>query len=169
MNRLILKHMASFVMLLLLQVFLFNHINLGGIVNPFIYVYFILLFSFEIPGWLFLISSFLLGLSIDFFSSTYGLHAAASGVMAFSRSFVFQWVRQERDLDATGNPIKELSMLRFVIYAFLLVMLHHIVFFLLESFKLSMLYQSLKNAFLSGIFSTVLVIILFLLIDRKRE
>ncbi|NJK85385.1 MAG: hypothetical protein HC906_04860 [Bacteroidales bacterium] len=54
-----------FIILVLLQVFVFNNIHLSGFIVPYIYILFILLLPFETPGWLLLVSAFLLGFSID--------------------------------------------------------------------------------------------------------
>lgn len=72
------KYAIMFVSLVLVQVLILNNIQFSGFVNPYVYVLFILLLPFTIPGYLLLGLSFLMGISIDIFSNTLGLHAAAS-------------------------------------------------------------------------------------------
>ena len=79
------KNIIRFVVLILVQVLVLNHINFFGYLDPYLYVLFILMLPFEIPGWMLLISAFLLGLGIDLFSGTSGIHTAASVFMAFCR------------------------------------------------------------------------------------
>ena len=52
------------------QVLVFNHINLGGFVNPYVYIIFVLMLPLDIPCWLALLSSFMMGLSVDIFTHT---------------------------------------------------------------------------------------------------
>jgi len=87
-SRTVFLNIVRFFFLILLQVLILNHINLGGYINPYFYVYFILLMPFSIPGWMLLIVSFFLGWGIDIFTNTIGLNAAACVLMAFFRPFV---------------------------------------------------------------------------------
>ena len=85
MNSILFKNILRFVLLVLIQVFVLNNIRINGYINPHLYVLFILLLPFETPGWLLLVSSFSIGLSIDLFAHTPGLNAAASTFIAFIR------------------------------------------------------------------------------------
>ena len=78
----ILKNIIRFVVLVFIQVAILNNIQISGFINPYMYVLFILLLPFETPNWILLVLSFFLGLSIDIFSNTLGMHASASVFMA---------------------------------------------------------------------------------------
>ena len=64
-----LLNVFRFILLLFVQVFIFNNINLLGYINPFPYILFILLFPVNGNKSLLLLSSFTLGLLIDIFSN----------------------------------------------------------------------------------------------------
>ncbi|HNQ38403.1 MAG TPA: rod shape-determining protein MreD, partial [Prolixibacteraceae bacterium] len=68
------RYPVMFVVLVLLQVLLFNQIHLGGFLNPFMYVLFILLLPLSMPRYAVLLLSFFLGMTIDWFSNSPGLH-----------------------------------------------------------------------------------------------
>ncbi|MDD3744123.1 MAG: rod shape-determining protein MreD, partial [Lentimicrobiaceae bacterium] len=72
------KDILRFIVLVAVQVLILNQIDFGGYIDPALYLLFILLLPFEVPGWLLLIASFSLGFCIDIFSHSIGLHAAAS-------------------------------------------------------------------------------------------
>jgi len=85
MNHTLLINIARFILLLLLQVLVFNNMNLGGYLTPAIYVLFILLLPQSINKSMLLILGFGTGLTIDLFLNTPGLHAGATVLMAFAR------------------------------------------------------------------------------------
>ncbi|MCB0756525.1 MAG: rod shape-determining protein MreD, partial [Flavobacteriales bacterium] len=68
-----LKYLWQFGLLCLLQVLIFNHLNLGGYINPFPYIYLILILPISMGRIQLLLIGFLLGLTIDVFSDTGGL------------------------------------------------------------------------------------------------
>src|SRR5674476_97570 len=79
------KYIIMFVVLVLVQVLILNNIQFSGLINPYMYILFILLLPFTIPGYLLLGLSFLLGISIDIFTNTPGIHAGATVLLGFMR------------------------------------------------------------------------------------
>ncbi len=86
----ILRFSLIFILLILLQVLLFNNIQFSGYVNPYVYIMFILLLPVEIPSWLLLIISFFTGLIIDLFTGTPGMHTSATVLAGFVRPYVLR-------------------------------------------------------------------------------
>ena len=83
-----LEYCAIFLLLLVLQEFVFDNINLGGIVNPYIYIMFLILLPLDTPGWSLLLLGFITGGAVDFMSGTAGLQTVASTWLAFVRPTV---------------------------------------------------------------------------------
>ena len=124
---------ALFFFLILLQVWVFNQIHLFGVATPLIYLYFILSLPFSLNRNLIVFLSFILGLSIDIFSYTLGMHALAATVAGFSRNFSIK-LFTPRDLPNEYIPnIRNLGFYSFLRYAGFIVLLHHIVYFSIES------------------------------------
>ena len=67
LNNEIFKNIIRFILLVLTQVLLLNHIDFLGYVNPYIYILFIIVFPFTGNKSLLIFLSFILGLTIDFF------------------------------------------------------------------------------------------------------
>ncbi|HBH47981.1 MAG TPA: rod shape-determining protein MreD, partial [Bacteroidales bacterium] len=86
------RNIIRFALVVLVQILIFNNIELGGYLNPYVYTLFILLLPFETPGWVVLISGFLLGFSVDIFSETLGMHTAATVFMAYLRPIALSMV-----------------------------------------------------------------------------
>jgi hypothetical protein len=160
MIRPLFKDIFKFVVLILIQFFVLNNIQFSGLINPYMYVLFILLLPFETPGWLLLSSSFLLGLSIDIFSHTLGMHAAACTFMAFLRPSVLKTFAPRDGYESGTYPrIYYYGLSWFAQYAIILVLVHHVVLFYTEMFRLSDFFFTFFRVIFSTIFSSVLIIL----------
>ena len=165
-NSPILVNILRFISLVLLQVLLLNHINFLGYVNPYLYILFIIIFPLDGNRSLLIVLSFLLGLSIDFFGDSGGVHAAASVVIAYLRSPILKFsfgVSYEYNM----IKINRAPLIERMTYISLMVLVHHLILFTLEIFSLSHILLLLKSTLFSGIFSVVLIFCTLLLFSRK--
>lgn len=168
MNNVVTKHIIRFILLTFFQVALFNHINFSGYINPYIYLIFILFFPIKTNRVAFMLLSFLLGITIDMFSDSGGMHAAASITIAYVRpiflKFAFGTMYEHSHLkfDNTefGNKL---------IYVGLLVLIHHFVLFSLETFNFSKILIVLQKTLFSGIFTILMVILISTIFSRKTS
>ncbi|QQS50134.1 MAG: rod shape-determining protein MreD [Bacteroidota bacterium] len=162
------RNIIRFFVLILMQVLIFNNIELGKYLNPYFYVLFILLLPFETPGWLVLISGFFLGLSVDILSETLGMHTAASVFMAYLRPTALAMV-SPRDGYETGTYPRVFfyGIEWFVQYALILVFAHHTVLFLCEMFSFRDLFHVILRIVLSTAFSVLLISLSQYLVYRK--
>lgn len=78
-----LRYTGAFVLLVALQLLIFNNIEFSGYVNPYVYVMFILILPVSIPSWILLLLGFLTGFVIDVFSGTMGVHTFATVLAGF--------------------------------------------------------------------------------------
>ncbi len=78
MNNVVGINAIRFITLLLVQVVICNNINFLGYINPYIYIIFIFLFPIRDSRLVLLLVSFLLGMLVDMFSDSGGVHAAAA-------------------------------------------------------------------------------------------
>ena len=76
-----------FVFLVFLQVFVLNNILFLGYVNPYLYISFVFLYPLKKNRFVFLLLSFALGVSIDFFSDSGGIHAFSLVTISYLRLF----------------------------------------------------------------------------------
>ncbi|NCC72661.1 MAG: rod shape-determining protein MreD [Sphingobacteriia bacterium] len=165
----IVSNIIRFFVSWLVQVLIFNHLLLGTYIYPAFYVYFILLLPFQTKGWVLLLSSFFLGLGVDFFSNSLGMHAAASVFMAFFRPIFIKILTAGKETDSGESPgLKSSSFSKFLTYAFLLILLHHSMLFFLEIFGFTEVPQTILRIGLSSI-TTLFLVLLSQLIFSKNE
>jgi hypothetical protein len=171
MSIIYLKNIGRFVFLVLFQVLILNNIQFSGYINPYFYIYFILLLPFETPGWLLLLSAFLLGTSLDAFAHTFGLNAAACVLMAFARPFVINTISTGTEFMVGHSPsLRNQGMKWFAYYSVILVLVHHLALFYLEIFRLTEFFQTLLRVILSSFFTLLLVFIAeYLSFPREKQ
>lgn len=165
------KEIFRFIGLVLLQVLILNNVQFSGYINPYLYIYFILLLPFETPKWLLLISAFALGLSVDLFSGTIGMHASATVFLAFIRPTLLRTISSRREYEPGILPcISDLGFPWFFSYSALMIFIHHLVFFYIEVFKISEFWSVLFRVLISSAFTLVLVIVTqYLFMKKKRR
>jgi rod shape-determining protein MreD len=160
MNNIVVKNIVRFVILVLIQVFVLNNIRINGYINPYLYVLFILLLPFEIPGWLLLASSFLLGFSIDIFVHTPGLHTAASVFMAFCRPGMIRMISRNKTIEPGMSPgVSDMGFNWFFIYSLVLILLHHLFLFFMEVFRFNEFFDTIIRVGLSTLATLILVFV----------
>lgn len=163
-----LKNGFRFVLLIVVQGLVFNHIDLFNYINPFIYILFILLFPVrkEIGPFLFL--SFLLGLGVDFFSDSGGIHAAASTFIAFMRLPYLKFVLGRSDFDYLLFDLTEISFSKTLLFLSGLTFAHHLLVFSLEYFSISEFSIILSKTFYTSLFTIFLSILALLLFSKRK-
>lgn len=149
------------VILILLQVLLFNNIQFSGYVNPYVYVMIILLLPAVIQPWLLLIVAFSTGMVIDLFSGSPGMHASAMLIAGFSRPYVLRLI-SPRDGYESGS---DLSMSAyggrwFFIYTVTIVLIHHLTLFYIEVFRFADFFRTLLRALISSGFTIGFILLL---------
>lgn len=161
-----LVNIARFITLVLVQVLILNHINFLGYINPYLYPLFILVFPLTGNKSLLIILSFILGLTIDIFSDSGGIHAAASVFIAWIRPVVLKYSfgvsYQLNTLKISTAPLPKQ-----IVYIISMVLFHHLVLFSMEIFNVNQILLVLKSTLFSGIFSVILAVCSILLFSRK--
>jgi hypothetical protein len=168
MTRTIILNAGRFVLLILLQVMLFNNIEIKSYIIPQIYILFILLLPLDTPKWLLLPAAFLTGFFIDLFMYIPGLHAAACTLAGFLRPGVFRLITPKQDYEAGSKPvIQTFGPGWFFRYSFILISAHHFVLYALDEFRLS--FAPLLYYVINVIFTTVAVLLAYLVFYRRPK
>jgi len=157
----ILRFGLIFILLILSQVLLFSNIQFSGYINPYVYVMFILLLPIEIPSWLLLILSFAIGLIMDFFSGSPGMHSSASLLAGFVRPYVLRIVSPRDGYEPNSDPSMITYGFRwFLLYTLLIVLVHHTALFYLEVFRFTDFFRTMLRVLLSSFFTIVFIILI---------
>lgn len=166
------KLTVRFCLFILIQVFVLNQIPpLHHLVTPYLYFLFILWLPFQISGVGQLMLAFALGLTLDAFMHTYGMHAAACVLIAFVRPHLIRvLIEQEKaDLNFREPTFQSLGIAPYIAYITILGFLHHILLFFLQALQTGgMVYFLVKSVF-STMISILLILLTELLFSRKQR
>jgi len=168
MNSVNLNSILRFVVLILAQALVFNHINFMGSINPYPYILFIILFPVNNNRTLFIFLSFMLGLFLDIFSDSGGVHAAACVTVAFIRpavlKFAFGMIYEHQSIKFNNTEFGNR-----VIYFSILIVIHHLTMFLLEIFNMSNIILVFQKTLFSSIFTLTLCVLISVLFSNKQQ
>lgn len=171
MNRSLLN-ILRFVLLVIAQVLIVNHIRLGGYVHPYIYLIFVMLLPINLPDWQLLVLGFGIGLVIDLFTGTLGMHAGATTMMAFCRPTIIKLVSGSQKFENIKEPnVNQLGFAWFIRYTLCMVLVHNFTLFMLESFSFHLVGQALLRLLISAPVSMFLILIILYLFSptKKKE
>lgn len=170
MIKLYIRYFAIFAILTLLQALVLNKIQISGYLNPYLYIFFILILPIDIPGWALLLLGMVAGFALDLFTNTIGMHASATLFLAFMRPYVLSAISPREGFDATTVPsAAQYGMLWFLKYAIIMVLIHHFALFMIEVWSFSHFFGTLLRWILSSFLTILLVMVAELLTFNKKD
>ena len=161
-------NIIRFILLVLVQVLVFNRLNFFGFINPMVYILFLYWYPIKENRAAFLGLSFLLGLSIDFFSDTMALHSAATITIAYLRPAIMRFVfgiNYEFQSFKLSNTTKAQQFT----FLALLILVHHMVYFSLEIFSFANWLLIVKKVLSVGLASLILCLLFGSLFSVNKE
>ncbi|MCL9809335.1 rod shape-determining protein MreD [Flavobacterium luminosum] len=168
MNSTLLFNIIRFVFLIAAQVIIFNNINLFGFLNPYPYILFILLYPVNTNKSGLLIASFFLGLTMDIFSNSGGVHATACLILAQIRPAFFRFAFGLSYEYQTIKINDRLSPERFT-FIFISILTHHLLLFLLEFFKFDFILDALLRTIGTTVFTLLVSILIIYLFKPTKK
>lgn len=168
MNSIVLGNIFRFVLLLAVQILVFNNMDFWGYVTAFPYILFIILYPVNGNKYGILLSSFFLGLIMDLFCNSGGVHATACVLLAYIRPYFFKF---SFGLSYEYQTVKLNDVITPERFTFILlsVITHNFTLFLLESFQVSFFLDVMLRTLLSTIFTIITCIILIYLIKPNKR
>jgi hypothetical protein len=156
---------------LIAQALIFNKIVLFGTTYSFIYIGFLLTLSLElavIPG---MLIGLAMGLGMDAFTNTFGLHAAASVLLMYIRPLLISSLTPQGGYQPGATPKPNIIGLGwFAYFALPLIFIHHSVVFFVEFGGFDMFLSTLLKVVLSTGYSFLLIIVIqYIFITKIRK
>ena len=155
-----------FFWVLFVQIFILNNLQFSGYINPYYYIVFILTAGSKTTKFNTIIYSFFLGLIIDVFSYSYGIHAFSSVLISYIQLNWFSKISDHKDVEFIID-INKLNFQRYFNFIAFFVFLHHFTLFFLESCDINDIFSILKTTFLSSVF-TIILLLLHTVFNRKK-
>jgi hypothetical protein len=162
------KLFFSVFLVIAIQVLFLRDLSLGSTAFCFIYLWPIVKAPIEIKPINLLLIAFFLGWLIDIFYNTHGMHAVACLTTAYLRIYYIKILTPANGYDDRSKiSLNEMSWLWFLPYVFLILITHHLIFFLLEASDSSLFFMSILKSFATAIL-TLFVFVLLELLAKKE-
>ncbi len=162
------RNIFRFVVVVLFQVLVMDNVMINGYMIPYVYLLFILLMPFETPRWLQLLAGFVLGVTLDIFSNTPGLHTSATVLVAFARGYILDLLAPRDGYEPETFPrVHFYGLVWFLKYTFIIIFIHHLALFYLEVFQLKDFFSTLLRVIVSSILSTSAIVLSQYFVFRK--
>lgn len=117
---------------------------------------------------LLILLSFLLGLSIDIFEDSGGIHAAACAFIAYVRPVVLKFSFGV-SYEYNNVKLKKADPMEKLTYIASLVFMHHFIMFSLEIFSINHIPLLLKSTLFSGIFTIIVIACTMIIFSKKSS
>lgn len=162
MNNPWVKYSTYFVFIILLQGLVFNQIQFSSLVYPMVYIVAIIMLPVETSLLISMTLSLVLGIGVDMFSDTFGLHTSSSLLIAYVRPMVLKLLRPRDGYDSVLLlSIHDMGKTWFLTYAAILVAIHHLWFFIFELLRFDLTFTII----LKTIFSTCITLFIIILLQ----
>lgn len=119
-----------------LQVLLFNHLHFMGLIAPFVYIYFFFGLPATIKPWGEMLLGFGVGLLMDIFMDSLGVHTMACTTLVAVRPLLLGYVVSDKERLVSTIDMRTLGMGNYLKYIIPLVLLHHTMVFCLSAWSL---------------------------------
>ena len=166
------RNLIRFILLIMLQVYVLNTIpHLHQFITPYVYYLFLLWLPFNISRIGLLITGFITGMALDFFTMTPGLHAAACVLVAYARPFVINILtpKETSEFNYREPSPKSLGWTPYFVYIFVLTLLHHGYLTLLEWLSFGTFLSFLIKIVATTAISILLIFTIELLFPRRMK
>ena len=172
MTNQIVNIIKRFFILLLIQVLVLKHINIGwsefNYIHLFIYPLFILFIPIKIQRSVLLILAFFTGLIIDIFYDSPGLHASSLVFMTYIRKYLLKFLEPIEGYNIESTPsIRSFGFNWFLIYSSVLVFLNVFWYFSMEAFSFQYFPDIILKTIFSFIFSEIIIILYVVILNPK--
>ena len=152
------KQIGRYVLVMVLQVLLFNQLQLWGVCHPYIYVLCLLMMPITLPHCMDMLIGAVVGLIMDIFCNSMGIHTAACILLMFIRPYLLGVIVNDKDRLNEQISLRAVGMEAFAKYVVILVLMHHMTVFLLAAWSWTHIGFVLLETLVSGIITISLII-----------
>ena len=152
------KQIGRYIIVMLLQVLLFDQLQLWGVCHPYIYIVCLLMLPITMPHSVQMLIGAGAGLIMDVFCNSLGVHMAACILIMFIRPYLIGAIINDKDRLNEQISLRAIGMEALIKYAVILVLVHHLTVFLLAAWSWHHIGFVLLETLVSSII-TILIII----------
>ena len=152
------KQLGRYIVLMLLQVLLFDQLQLLGVCHPYIYILCLLMMPITLPHSVDMIIGAIIGLVMDVFCNSLGIHTAACVLLMFIRPYLIGVIVNDKDRLNEQITLRAIGMEAMIKYVIILVLIHHLTVFALGAWSWNHIGLVLLETLISGIVTISVII-----------
>lgn len=160
MNNFWIKYSWLFILLVLIQILVLNHFSISKYIYPMAYLLLLIILPVTINKYVTLFIAIALGVLVDAFSDTFGLHTSSLVLIVYVRPIILNLIRPKNGYDNINEiTIHQMGKFWFSEYSIILLFIHYLWFFSLEIFRIDMIGTIILKTTLSTLTSFIIIII----------
>lgn len=165
------ENIVRFLVLIGLQVLIFNHVHLFGFLNPNVYLLALFLLPLDIPKSGQYAIAFATGFIVDIFQMTYGIHASTCMILILLRPNLMYALNVNKKKNDTEVPMPGKKDFRWLlIYTLLMTFSHQLIVTMLEVFSFQQFLHTLLVIFSNTLFTSLLILCIeYIFIPIKKQ
>lgn len=159
----------GFILLLLLQIFLFNHLVIFRMAVPYVFLLFLFMLPLKTSRLVIYPLTFFMGLAVDIFSdhAATGLHAFSALIAIALRAGLASLLSSSNFRGVDEIEIEEQGSVWLAVYLAILFFVHHFFYFLLEDFSFLRFMHILGKTVFSTIYSALISFLIVFVFYKK--
>ena len=131
------RQIGRYIVVMLLQVLLFDQLQFFGVCHPYIYILCLLMMPITLPHSVDMVIGAVAGLVMDIFCNSLGVHMMACIFIMFIRPYLISALVNDKDRLNEQISIRTLGAEAMFKYMFILVLIHHFLVFMLAAWSWS--------------------------------
>ena len=152
------KQIGRYLLIMVLQVLLFDQLQLWGACHPYIYVLCLLMMPITLPHSADMLIGAFAGFIMDIFCNSLGVHMAACILLMYIRPYLIGVIVNDKDRLNEQISLHAIGMEALLKYTVIMVLIHHLTIFSLAAWSWSHMGFVLLETIVSSTITILLVI-----------
>ncbi|MBR6829565.1 MAG: rod shape-determining protein MreD [Paludibacteraceae bacterium] len=152
------KQIGRYIVVMLLQVLLLDQLQLWGACHPYVYILCLLMMPITLPHSVSMVIGAAVGLVMDIFCNSLGVHTAACILLMFIRPYLIGAIVNDKDRLNEQISLRAIGMEALIKYVVILVLIHHLTVFLLAAWSWAHIGFVLLETLVSSLITISLII-----------
>ena len=152
------KQIGRYILVMLLQVLLLDQLQLWGACHPYVYILCLLMMPITLPHSVSMVIGAAVGLVMDIFCNSLGVHTAACILLMFIRPYLIGVIVNDKDRLNEQISLRAIGMEALIKYVVILVLIHHLTVFLLAAWSWAHIGFVLLETLVSSLITISLII-----------
>ena len=152
------KQIGRYLLIMVLQVLLFDQLQLWGACHPYIYVLCLLMMPITLPHSVDMLIGAFAGFIMDIFCNSLGVHMAACILLMYIRPYLIGVIVNDKDRLNEQISLHSIGMEALLKYTVIMVLIHHLTVFSLAAWSWSHMGFVLLETIVSSTITILIVI-----------